>query len=151
MADMNFGVLSEIQDKVDEAKAALHKKASAEGEALLKVSFKEFFKTYPVCTAVVWTQYTPYFMDGDPCEFSMNEVHFRLKNIGFEDYEGGTDAYSIKALEADGKVPKGTYKGLDKIGNQLQAMSDVMHTVFGDHVQVVCTPESIEAEEFNHD
>lgn len=35
--------------------------------------FSEFFTNYPEIKAVVWNQYTPYFNDGETCEFSVNE------------------------------------------------------------------------------
>ena len=35
--------------------------------------FETFFRNYPEITAVGWNQYTPYFNDGDPCEFRIGE------------------------------------------------------------------------------
>lgn len=46
----------------------------------MKKEFKsivdEFFKAVPDVKCVCWTQYTPYFNDGDTCEFNVNDIFF---------------------------------------------------------------------------
>lgn len=37
----------------------------------------------PAVQAIVWSQYTPYFNDGDTCKFGINEVYFVID--GFEE------------------------------------------------------------------
>ena len=54
----------------------LQKKFQAQGQALFKETFKEFFDNNPGIKAVVWTQYTPYFNDGDECVFRVNSPTF---------------------------------------------------------------------------
>ena len=58
--------LNVIIEKYSEAK----KQFQAEATQLLKEEFKEFFKKVPEVKVIKWTQYTPYFNDGDPCEFT---------------------------------------------------------------------------------
>lgn len=59
---------------------------------------------FPGVTAVSWTQYTPYFNDGDPCEFSVNwpGIQFGLDPDDDEDeeYDGspGYDGYDLQRL-----------------------------------------------------
>lgn len=38
----------------------------------------KIFKDCPRLMAVTWTQYTPYFNDGSPCEFDVNTPHFAV-------------------------------------------------------------------------
>ena len=45
----------------------------------LSALFQEVFERYPEITVIKWTQYTPYFNDGDTCEFYVNE--FYVSNI----------------------------------------------------------------------
>lgn len=53
------------------------KRAFAErGKALLHQTFKDFFAANPEVTSVVWQQYTPWFNDGETCEFGVHEPHF---------------------------------------------------------------------------
>lgn len=37
---------------------------------------KEFFKENPEVQCIFWRQYTPYFNDGEPCEFGIRELEF---------------------------------------------------------------------------
>lgn len=37
--------------------------------------FSEFFTNFPEIKAVVWNQYTPYFNDGEACEFGVNDKY----------------------------------------------------------------------------
>ena len=53
-----------------------------EAESILKETFKYVFDKNPSITAIVWSQYTPYFNDGDSCEFNVNDVQFtNVKNL----------------------------------------------------------------------
>lgn len=59
-------------------------KIRAEGEDIVKNAFSTLFDKYPTLEAIRWEQYTPYFNDGDPCEFSVGEPRFKVAN-GDED------------------------------------------------------------------
>lgn len=65
--------------------------AKAEFEEKMKNAFNDIFKTffeqYPEIKAVGWNQYTPYFNDGEPCEFSVGEVFGVAENARNEDDE----------------------------------------------------------------
>ncbi|HWJ26014.1 MAG TPA: hypothetical protein VNS32_05695, partial [Flavisolibacter sp.] len=45
------------------------------------------FEKYPGVKNVRWTQYTPYFNDGDACEFSSNAAWADLNHDGYDDDE----------------------------------------------------------------
>jgi len=45
------------------------------GLTALKEALAEFFDKYPEVETVQWTQYAPYFNDGDACVFSVNDPH----------------------------------------------------------------------------
>lgn len=66
--------LQSIVDKVSELKKLMQE----QGKEALKEAFKEFFAAHPEATAVVWTQYTPYFNDGDACTFSVGELELKV-------------------------------------------------------------------------
>lgn len=42
--------------------------------------FTEFFEQNPLAHSIEWTQYTPYFNDGDACEFTLSEVYVTFGN-----------------------------------------------------------------------
>ena len=68
-------------DKIEKEIQALNKerqdlqtKYQTKMQEHLKGLTKVFFKDNPQVTAFVWTQYTPYFNDGEECTFSRNEI-----------------------------------------------------------------------------
>lgn len=49
------------------------------GQKMILDSFRNFFAKYPMVEKVSWTQYTPYFNDGDACVFGVNEPQARVR------------------------------------------------------------------------
>lgn len=99
---------------------------------------KELFEEYPDLDAFRWTQYTPYFNDGMPCQFESNHDDCFIKMINSEEF-----------LE--------TYRGRP---NELRkAISDSLawfsnedfDIMFGDGYQITISREGIEVEYYNHD
>lgn len=71
--------MSKLQERFDQLlneQRELQKKFQESAQTLFKETTKEFFDKNPGITGVVWTQYTPYFNDGDTCEFSVHEATF---------------------------------------------------------------------------
>jgi hypothetical protein len=77
-----------LQDQINALNAQMREKS----KDLMKEAFREFFTKYDrVVENVYWTQYTPYFNDGEACEFSVHDTFILLK--GDEDaceYEGSS-------------------------------------------------------------
>jgi hypothetical protein len=59
--------------------------------------FKTFFEHYPEIKAVGWTQYTPYFNDGEECIFNVHDFWFIDEN-GIDEAEGGARGYELEEL-----------------------------------------------------
>lgn len=62
-----------------EKQAELQKALEDSSERLTKDFFENFFSKFPTLTAVRWTQYAPYFNDGEPCVFGLNDPEFSDK------------------------------------------------------------------------
>ena len=79
---------SEMQNRINALKSEMQEKS----KVLMKEAFRDFFEKYEnVVENIFWAQYTPWFNDGETCEFRVNEVCLALK--GDEDvcdYEGST-------------------------------------------------------------
>jgi len=79
---------SEMQNRINALKSEMQEKS----KVLMKEAFRDFFEKYEnVVENIFWAQYTPWFNDGETCEFGVNEVCLALK--GDEDvcdYEGST-------------------------------------------------------------
>ena len=134
---------------------------------------KEFFETNPSIKAIVWTQYTPYFNDGDTCEFSVHEPYYsNAKGDQIEDlsrhgdYSGedeGVWAEDTWILTGDSQYCVDRRKEIDLTGVDLQSvaafskmisssdMEEILKEMFEDHVTVSATRDGFDVEEYEHD
>jgi len=92
----------------------------------------------PYC--VSWTQYTPYFNDGDECTFGVNDFDVYLTEDDFD--EDDYDSYS-----------NGVYPLLDELSafTQTELGEQTFKVAFGDHSKVIVRKDGIEILEYNHD
>lgn len=159
-----------ISDQAD-----LKRKFQEQAQGLFKEITKEFFEKNPGITGVVWTQYTPYFNDGDTCVFSVGDLTFtnapsdELSDIRWGDYEGDTEGVWAAdnvgyVLESDREYYQDTKNAILAAGGVDAAacalfskavgsseMEDVMQAMFGDHVKVIATREGFDVEDYDHD
>jgi hypothetical protein len=126
----------------------LRKEAKAKVESIFKTAALELFVEYPDLKSISWSQYTPYFNDGDSCNFSSNHSYAAIKFVASnededEDYQEGYDKSSAtpKQLKA-GKAAEEFLENFD---------DDDMENLFGDHVKVIITKDGIEVEHYTHD
>lgn len=63
--------LNEISAEFEKVKTELRTKA----EAAINVAFKECFDNHPELTCISFTAFTPYFNDGEPCEYGVHSFH----------------------------------------------------------------------------
>lgn len=139
-----------------------HKEDKAEqwpGEKLLPLL--DAVLALPNVHSVKWTQYTPYFNDGEPCIFRVNEVGVRLDPAPVdaeEDYDEYLDSYEMV------KYPNG-YRGepvpipgcesvwpvVTELNEALPHLEDFLEESFGDHATVVATQAGFEVEFYEHD
>lgn len=149
--------VDQIVAQINESKERL-KVASQEA---FKRGFKAVFEDYPFLGEVAWAQYTPYFNDGEPCEFGVNEVV--LAELGEETdgyFEDGEGFYSKSRDEVyrDGEFKKNDaydrrYADCRRVAASLvnAIPSDVMRDMFGDHVAVRVTREGVDVVEYDHE
>jgi len=120
-----------------EAKAELNKKIKQFGEQAVKAFFKEYFETHPEVYGVKWTQFVPFYNDGDACVFSLNSVYTFATKEAFEKADGSL--YDDEgAEECYGVEPR----------TSLSEIEEMLESIFGEHAQVAVTRTSIETEEY---
>ncbi len=74
-----------MQSKID----SLNKEMQEESRNLLNGLFKDFLSKYDgTIKNVCWTQYTPYFSDGEPCEFSVYDLDVNFYKDSDDDEDG---------------------------------------------------------------
>jgi hypothetical protein len=126
-----------------------------------------------------WTQYTPYFNDGDPCIFGVNElwavpvgtseededeeryhdeVTYDKENWGQRPWEWDNprDWDNRKKVYFDYVGPAGrepAYNALIALNDALQSgeFDDALLNAFGDHAEIVVTADKIIVEQYEHD
>lgn len=133
-------------DKIIKMKADYEAEIRKCGQEVLSPLFQTFFADNPDVKVIGWTQYTPYFNDGDECIFSVHGVSFSKK----EDPEGRVDYDDSEDWHYTPYEPKDHPWRLfaNKFG---QIPNDIMKAVFGDHVEVKATRSGFEIDEYSHD
>lgn len=75
---MDTAALSKNFDDLNAQIKEAQKEMSNKSEGLIEAVAKQFLDKCPEVTGIHWTQYTPYFNDGDTCEFSVKEYFFHI-------------------------------------------------------------------------
>lgn len=101
---------------------------------------KSFFVAVPEVTSVSWTQYTPYFMDGDACEFSVNELEFNTNSGNYSMYSMNRSNLSAEKIAL-----------CKELQDMIYGQDDMMLDIFGDHVEIIMTPEGSDVNDYDHD
>ncbi len=114
---------------------------------LFLAACSEIFTEHPILVSFGWRQYTPYFNDGEACEFSAITEYFSIEVKG-EEEEEEFSAWRIRGVTVSS--PK--QKVAQRIDSLLTLLSDEDYKdMFGDHMKVKVTAEGIETTEYDHD
>lgn len=135
-------------------------------KAIFKDVFRQFFDANPEVTAFGWRQYTPYFNDGDTCEFSSEASDGYgwvtnapdPENVRWGEYQGEDDEEAIwiddnnYGSHNDHLIPKSVQDSVGALRYALSRISyDVYLGMFGDHVQIIATRDGFDTLEYDHD
>jgi hypothetical protein len=152
-----MGLKEELQ-KIRDERAALNKKIREMAGVVFAEEAKKLFDANPKLQSFSWTQYTPYFNDGDTCEFSAHTDYITVTDI-----DGEVDEVSEWSVRHYGE------KGIDWQGNpytpselelagaaackflaEFEAQDFLM--MFGDHTSVtVSRSGDVQTEDYDHD
>lgn len=159
--------MSEAMHRFQEAKRLMSEQRTAAQE-VCKLAFNEacaeVFAAHPLLRQFAWSQYTPYFNDGDECVFGANtdypSIWFgKLAPYGDEgkddDADSGdefSDYTPRKKIERGDSLTPQESAGMAVIELLGQFDEDDYKECFGDHARVVVRRDSgIEVEEYSHD
>lgn len=146
-------------------------------QASFKTEIQDIFQKNPSLKYIFWTQYTPYFNDGDTCEFRVHDIDFIM-----DFFEDGGNIDDINDIEMYGeysfeyvsgiiptswrydrggkeKVEKLTQDQREQLDRVYQSITDIQAIpdgvflgMFGDHAKVIVDREKgIIVEEYDHD
>lgn len=155
---MNQQTIDNFLEEYNEAQRTFQERAREK----MKEIFKEFWQDNPGVNVITWVQYAPYFADGDPCVFSVNDLTFSnaekdedIWALDYGDYNGDTEgiwACSDWSVKNTAKVVEGlkpdSVQMLCKFMNS-EAMEDVLKSVFGSDNRVVATREGFTSTDYS--
>jgi hypothetical protein len=146
------------------------------GQKLLKETFAGFFELNPGINAICWTQYTPYFNDGDECVFRVNEPSFTnatgedLEDIFVPGGEYNGENESIWIVDnVERTLEGGQWYDEDKekilsgptvdpescelISEMITAeeFEDIIKLMFGNHVEIIATRDGFDVSDYDHE
>jgi hypothetical protein len=139
----------------------LRKDFEKEGKALFKEGAAGLFERFPKLGSFAWTQYAPYFNDGEPCEFcahtgdpyvnGINYVSSSAKDADPLSKDNACDEYDDEAPVPEMTV--GEWRAMEKEVKALLAPydDDDLRALFGDDAKVVVTAKKVSVEHYDHD
>lgn len=174
----------ELEAKLKELRKEERKIQKELGEVAkkaFKVGYKELFEKYPDLKSFSWTQYTPYFNDGDPCYFGswhqeaecvlingeeLKEVCKKkrrwhlIESVWCAEKKGEYRTWGDKSLiYKEEEYEPGHYEVAMKVSKLYEPVLEFlsqfrdedMEEMFGDHVEVTVTLDGVYKEHFDHD
>lgn len=114
----------------------------------------------PGVEAVKWNQYTPYFNDGEPCEFGIGEAYVRITGQDEEagdNEDGFIGSYEMANYDRDIRrtIAKAEYTGVfpayDALASAMEHFEEFLSESFGDHAEITATKSGFAIEQYDHD
>ena len=162
MNNDKFAILREKQEEIKKMKKEM---LEASNKIFTELT-KTIFEDHPKVKSFGWNQYTPYFNDGDTCEFSPNVdyIYINGDNVDDSDWINETIITNYgnwnreeKVYKNRTEVPNLNYdselvKANDDIKEFLRNFdNDFFMSQFGDHAEVTVTAEGVSVDEYEHD
>lgn len=138
-------------EKLVGMKKDYEKMVETQGKQILKDEFAAYFKEFPGVRRVAWTQYTPYFNDGDECVFRVNsDAELDLGGTEEDEDAQAGEGFETVPWSLDDNDPKRV--PFDAASKMIDSIpKDVLKCVFGDHCTVIASRDGFEVESYDHD
>ena len=148
--------MKEEMQKIRAERESLSQKIHAMAGVVFAEEAKILFEAHPKLESFSWTQYTPYFNDGESCEFSAHTDYVFLNGDHDEEY----DAWSInRSIERSFDWQDNPYTpteldlaALDVVNFLKEFDNDDLLMMFGDHTSVTVFRDGrVENDHCDHD
>lgn len=154
--------IEKLFDQMNNEMAELKANYQKRGQEIFKMAFKEFFEANPEVNVVGWRQYTPYFNDGEACEFRCYAEYAFVsnakdyQNVEYGEYDGDEEGVWVEDPDYGDTnpemIPESVIKNAEVLRKLLSKIDDdVFLDMFDDHVKVYATREGFEVTEYEHD
>lgn len=131
-------------DNFGEAVEAATSALRADFAARLKIFSENLFAKYPGLESFGWTQYTPYFMDGDPCVFGIKNAQMNGSycEVGYYDMN---DAEYFDGMD-DAMIE------IESFLKNIRKYENALLTIFGDHALITIRRDGeLEVTKYSHE
>lgn len=156
---MNLEDFKVMKDRYDAIVLEYKKNIGEFGKDLFSQTAKNVFEKNPNLKSFGWTQYTPYFNDGDVCEFNVHyeyDMFINNDNLYVYDPDHWLDPnynyapnfkdYGFDTMQELVSVVKDVHNVLDLFSR------DDLEIMFGDHAQItVYNDGQISVDNYDHD
>lgn len=153
--------MSNFKTTIDGLQATIDKARTTARHAFMD-ELKQIFKKHPELKVMKWSQYTPYFNDGDSCTFTVHDAYVcNYEGISTwgewegTDEDGNTMAepHDLNVCYLGGSTGAKAFPELHELNTFMQSQlgNDVLEEEFGDHVEVCVTRTGIVITEVDHD
>jgi hypothetical protein len=118
---------------------------------------KDIFNDNPQLASFSWNQYTPYFNDGETCEFHVNRDYYKINNCddNVDNWTLNNEKYS-KEIDLE----RLSFDSIDSLKKAFKQINDLLsmfenadlQQMFGDHAEITVNRNGeIEVDEYSHD
>lgn len=146
-----MGTMLEKFKEVAERNSEQIKKLREESAALVKPLLQQFITDFPEVRQVRWTQYSPYFNDGEACVFSLHTFGFYFEGDDLDDSVYEHEIYRYEDFDKKEVCSPETFSACCELERQLRQVEGELESLFGDHAQVTVTADGVDVEEYDHD
>ena len=132
--------IRELQAKMAELNAEIER----EGRSGIIAEWMPIFEKHPELLSVRWTQYTPYFNDGEECVFDKHANGYTVKDAEGEEHE--IEEYGDEEDPIDMTAIYASIREFPDID------ADIYKAAFGDHAEVRLDRDgTVTVEAYEHD
>lgn len=144
--------MSATEEKLEKLREEMKKTMQKEFNS----SIQEIFRLVPRLKSFAWTQYSPYFNDGDECVFRVNQVNALsfIPDYGSYSYEVENDDDFIIADYDSANTESLTVaekEAIQKVIDFIENSDDLMEDLYGNHVSVILTADGANVDGYDHD
>jgi hypothetical protein len=151
--------LKEEMLKIRAERTALSQKIRAMAGEVFASEAKTLFDNYPVLASFSWTQYTPYFNDGETCEFGAHTDYVTVTDIDGNEQED-VSAWSVRYYGEKGTDWQGKPYTPSELDLAAASACDFLAEfepedylmMFGDHTKVTVHRDGqVDTDDYNHE
>lgn len=143
---MNIFDITNIVNSIEENYKKSYKDLTNNNKELIKEISLEILTKFEV-NAIAWCQYTPYFCDGDACEFTIGDVclYKEIPEDEVEEYDNNLQEYIIGQAYGqydDGDINPKSNVELNVLYDKLQSLlslEKLQEFTFGDDKGIIIT------------